>query len=557
MFHAVKVRFSKPDVEWAVAGLVIAACLTPSVIWIVGDSRVWWWDQALYGEATLRVWQTRLSGLGPWGQAVIDTLGGTQPLTVWLGQFFVPLRHMTGSFESALLLLNIGAAAGTLILVFDIARRLGAGGAASLSGVIVCAGSGTFIGLTHQYLVETVQCLAAAAAMSMALNAETRSRARIAAMVIGVAAFSFLSKSSSMTFLLPMLCYVAAAKWITRRKVRQAVQQGDAVWLAGALCIAGLAVTWYVVHWQHVVRHFLDATTADFALHWGSPVNLPAKLSYWLGWFGRSLSPFVTIGAGIGVLVSAALAIALKRLMGRQPAEWAEASVAEGTLFALAVAGTIVATIFAFSLQINEDVRFILPLVPMTGVLVAWGLATVENRVIATVALGVLALNAAVSHAFSYGSNPLGIVPAAYLLPIEQNATDAAPLSEVIRATCHVSDARRPRLIVVSYATLNVNTINFYAAKESYATGFRCFYTTYNGFDPDVQHALEAINAIAPAYIVTVAPERQASDHLHPDFANGASRSVTEHLAHDPHYQLAPSTGNYIQVYRRIDDTVR
>jgi hypothetical protein len=106
---------------------------------------------------------------------------------------------------------------------------------------------------------------------------------------------------------------------------------------------------------------------------------------------------------------------------------------------------------------------------------------------------------------------------------------------------------------VVSYATLNVNTINFYAAKESYATGFRCFYTSYNSFDPDVQHALDAIDAIAPAYVVTVAPERQTSDSLRPDFANRASHPVTEHLAHDPRYRLESSPGSYIQVYRRVD----
>jgi hypothetical protein len=555
MNRVVKASLSKPAyLAWPIAGLVVAACLAPSVVWVLSDSHVWWWDQALYGEATLRVWQTRLSGPGAWPHAVIGTLGGQQPLMVWLGQFFLPLRHMTGSFESALLLLNICAAGGTLILIYDVARRLGAGGAAGLSGVMVCAGSGLFIGLTHQYLVETVQCLAAAAAMSVALDAEKRSRAKTAALVIGVAALSFLSKASSMTFLLPMLCYIAAATWITRRKIRPAVRPGDMAWLAGAIGIAGLAVTWYAVHWQSMVQHFIEATTADFALHWGSPVNLPVKLSYWFGGFRTSLSPFVIVAAGMGSVVLAALVIAFNRFRGRLPAEWAEASVADGTLFVLATAGTIVATIFAFSLQINEDIRFLIPLMPMMAVLVAWSLATIRNRAVARIGFCGLALNVAVNHALSFGFALSGIAAAPHLVPIERNAaTDAAALlTEAIHSTCHTTDAG-PRLIVVNYATLNVNTINFYAAKESYATGFRCFYTTYNSFDPDLQHALGAIDFIAPAYIVTVAPEQQTWDSQRPDFANRTSRPVTEHLAHDPRYRLESSPGRYIQVYHRID----
>jgi Dolichyl-phosphate-mannose-protein mannosyltransferase len=572
MAQVVKARSSTPaNQDWPVAGLVIAACLAPSVIWILADSRVWWWDQSIYGEATLRVWQT---GLDSWAQAVInapggqlpsisspdgqqvtDTLHGQPPVLVWLGQFFIPLRHVTGSFESALLLVNICAAAGTLVLIYDIARRLGARGAGALAGVMTCAGSGMFIALTHQYFVEIMQCLAAAATMAVALDSEKRSYARTAAMIIGVIGFGFLSKASSMTFLLPMLCYVAVAAWASRRKIRPAARFGDAILFAGAVCAAGLVATWYWLHWQAVVQHVADATSSDFALHWGSPVNLPVKLRNWIGAFARSLSSFVIVLAAMAAVVSAAFVVAIRRVAERRLGEWVKASVADGTLFALAVAGTGAGIIFAYSLQINDDVRFIVLLTPMAGVLVAWGLATIGNRIVSQLLLGVLALNAAVSHAYSFGFDPLHIVPAGDLAPIGQNQTpaDAAGLDRAFRTTCHADDAGQPHLIVVTYATLNVNILNFYAAKESYASGFRCFYTTYNVFDPDAGHALDAIDAIAPVYIVTVAPEQQpAPDGLHPDYVNGASRPVTEHLAADPRYRLESSPGSYIQFYRRV-----
>src|SRR5262249_17124152 len=186
---------------------------------------------ALYGDATLRLWQTRLSGIGAWVHAVIHVLGGQQPLMTWLGQFFVPLRHLTGNFESAILFGHLVGAGGTLMLVYCIARRLGANRLSCLAGIMVCAGSGLFIGMTHQYLVELMQCLAAASCVAVAWGAEKRSTVRTLALVMAIVALSFLSKSSSMIFVLPMLTYIAVVLWIMRRKKRPAFQWIDAVLL--------------------------------------------------------------------------------------------------------------------------------------------------------------------------------------------------------------------------------------------------------------------------------------------------------------------------------------
>jgi hypothetical protein len=42
--------------------------------------------------------------LGPieWLISSADTLPGASPIIAWIGQFFVPLRHLTGEFESAI-----------------------------------------------------------------------------------------------------------------------------------------------------------------------------------------------------------------------------------------------------------------------------------------------------------------------------------------------------------------------------------------------------------------------------------------------------------------------
>jgi hypothetical protein len=529
--------------------VIIVACLLSSAIWIVGDREVWQWDQAYYGYWTLRLWKEgRVSGVGAWASAMIHALGAQQPLMVWLAQFLVPLRHLTGEFESAILFFNVLAAGGTLTLVYHLAHRLGANVSSSLAGIMVCGGSGLFIGLTHQYFVEMTQCFTTALMMVVAWTAEKRSPIRTLALVLTGVALSFLAKSTSMTFVFPMLAYVAVALWVGKRHARPVLQRIDVPLLLGAALITVVAVTWYAIHLQSIMQHFVEATTADFALHWGSPVNLQFKLGYWGSRFLKTLSPFPVLSACMLAIVATALVISIVRLLGRPPHDWAEESVENGTMFALALVGTVVAVIFSFSLQINEDVRFLLPLIPMIGVLVAWSLSVIRMRIVGQIFFLALAINAAINHAYAHGLDPIHVALLPYLRQVDRNITARDLLIKTVRSTCGQENVDRPNLIVVNYATLNTNSANFYSEKESYVTGRRCTYTNYDTFDPDVQRALDLIRAWRPIYIITVAPQKQPP----PDFVNMTSRPVTEQLALDPHYKLISDDG-YLLVYREVD----
>src|SRR4051812_23551785 len=119
---------------------LILLLLIPSIVWIGLDQHVWPWDQAWYGEVTIDVWRARHLGMETWLQAMLHAIGAKPPLMTWAGQFFIPLSHLTGDIESALLLLNICLAAGTLWCVYFAARQLGARVLPSLAGVLCCWG---------------------------------------------------------------------------------------------------------------------------------------------------------------------------------------------------------------------------------------------------------------------------------------------------------------------------------------------------------------------------------------------------------------------------------
>lgn len=230
-----------------------------------------------------------------------------------------------------------------------------------------------------------------------------------------------------------------------------------------------------------------------------------------------------------------------------------QTSVDTGTLFALALASTIAATLFAFSLQINEDTRFLLPLMPAIGILVGWSLS-MWNQTVQAFFFAASVLNAALNHGYAHGYNPLNISAHNYLWQVDRNTNDKILLSQAVRSTCRPKTAGRPNFIVVSYLTLNVNSINFYSEKNRYAFGYRCTYETNRFMETNVAAALDRINAVAPAYVVTVAPERQphpgSEPGFAPDFVNVVSGPVTEHLSKDVRYTPATQSGSYLLIYR-------
>src|ERR1700740_3574313 len=83
----------------AVAPLVAIILLSPSVVWIFRDLRVWPWDQAYYAELTLKIHHAMenvpLAGL----KAFLTVPDSRPPLLPWLAQVATPLIRLVGSPE--------------------------------------------------------------------------------------------------------------------------------------------------------------------------------------------------------------------------------------------------------------------------------------------------------------------------------------------------------------------------------------------------------------------------------------------------------------------------
>jgi len=529
--------------------LLIAGLILPSLLWCLSDRSQWAWDQSYYGYWSLATWTARRAGMWAWLVAGNNAVLIAPPLIAWLGQFFLPLRHLTGQFESALLLLNVVADFIALCLINAIARDLGCRPLERIAAILTCGGAGIFVALCHTFLVETLTCAATAFAVYVSLRADRMSVLRCVAALALAVSISFLAKASSMIFIAPLACYVAVSFFLARHDKRPPTTVADYALVIFACLVSIAAIIWYATNWRYVAEHFRSSTITDVALFWGSPVDLSRKIPYWIGMLSVSVSAFVWLSAGTAALIISALLIAIIRDCRQIPLPyWVHGLYKSGTLFALVLAGGVIMTVAAFSLQVNEDTRFLITTTPMIAILVAWALNLVRARLMSLGFVTAFAVNAMITHLFSAGIDPLHVAPFAYLAsPDLRGSPDLPFLKEAIGPTCSVGSDDQPRVIAVSYRNLNANSVMFYSAQLNFETDRRCRYSFLPFASTDFGATVDFITRVDPPFIVTVDPARQPP----PDFVNPLSKPLAEWLALHPKYERILAMENGFMVYRK------
>ena len=529
-----------------VVSVLIFALVLPSLVWCLFDHSVWPWDQSFFGYWTLKTWAAHRSGPWSWLLAMGHAGGYFSPLIIWLGQFLVPLRHLTGQFESALLLLNVAADIVILCLVNAIARDLGCGLTERIAAILACGGAGIVVGLCHQFWSETAQCAAATFTIYVSLRADRMSVLRSIALLVIAISISLLAKASSAIFFVPLTVYAAVSLFLGRHRLRQSANFFDTALVVFACLTASATVIWYYANWASVRWYVLNSTVEGIALFWGSPVDLGRKIPFWTWSLGHSISVFVWVSAILAILILSALFIAISRAYQRGPYEWIEKLWNDGTLFAMTLAGSVVATVLAFSLQINETTKYLITTTPMVALLVGWSLSVLRVRLLSAAVVVFLAFNAAINHLQSEGVYPLRITPYGYLDALDFRGLDQKLLQEAVRVSCPRDIGDRLNVFAVDYKNVNATSATFYSAKMTFRADWTCRFTNL-GFAPtDLNTALDKISALAPPFVVTVDVQRQPP----PDFVNRLSKPVAEWLAQNPSYVRETLLENGILIYR-------
>ena len=332
--------------HWTVFILLL---FVPSLVWIESDRSPFPWDQASYGQVSMEMYKAMRGSFGQWGDALLNTLPNRSPGTMWLGQFFIPLGvpdNPARGFLLCSLLLQICSA---LVLFRTMVRLFNSHAAAFVSLVVICSGP-LFVAMTHNYFTEPLQGLGIALFLLFLVNAQEATLSRTA-MLLGIGLL--IGEWGKITAAMYLVAFAALFVGLAASRLRKfrenfRIESRDLPLLA--LLIAGCAVFgyWLNRHFNDVMAHASTAASGSASYLYGSRAHLLTKLALWLRQLESSFFHPLVLFLVTGLLI---VSLLMKRF-GRHVWKWND-------WFGLVSGIQITLTLIVFSLNVNEDPRFL------------------------------------------------------------------------------------------------------------------------------------------------------------------------------------------------------
>jgi hypothetical protein len=513
----------------AAAVLFCVAALIPSFLWAVRDRHVWPWDQAWYGEVSVDLWYFFTHAPAQWLQLMTVAFGMKPPGSAWLGQFFVPFRGAFGSVETALLFSILLTQLAVLVLVYRISVELaphtrGIG----FLGVGIAAGAEQFVGLSHQYLVEPLQCLAVAWTVLIALRSHEWPRARTLIHLVGSTLLGMLAKASTPVYALIPIAFILLnlaqdrKPWDFKGEWRLRASRSL---VYGCVAVGALGSLWYARNYAAVLQHVRDASSGEIALNYGFRAPVAQKYIIWLRFLKQAFFDPYLVWMLAFLLLAAGGAILIARVRFSQWRRWffiGTFSVAQ-----------IAVVLFGFALNDALETRYLYALLPYVTIILVVLCAAARYRALQTVAaVACFAQWAAVNQA-SFELLPVLANQSPWLNPIGTDATAHRELSDAVRRT---SIFPGYNIIAVEEPWLNANSAAFFAAKNRLDTGIRSYYTSLGYAEKDPAVAMKRIEDFATRFVITLDEPAQST----PNFLNLVTLPVLHELESGGRFTRVP-----------------
>jgi hypothetical protein len=219
-----------------------------------------------------------------------------------------------------------------------------------------------------------------------------------------------------------------------------------------------------------------------------------------------------------------------------------------GLLFALCLAGTIALGLLAYSRQIEEDPRFLAPMVPVAAVLFGLSLKMLRQTWLALLAIAALTVNAGVTQAAAQGVLSIdGIF--GYVQPPVNDPASIERMSRAVHESC--SKARAPHYSIIGAELADFSAVSawFYAEKMLGDVGFSCDYTSLGYANKDVPGAIRTLYDFDVDYFVTLPLDKLPAPESDP--FNRVSRPVAEWIQTSGDFKRITGSGDPLVVYER------
>jgi hypothetical protein len=487
------------DVRRVLPAALGSVLVLPSVVWAFLDHSIWPWDPAWYGEVSVDLWATLRTDAGKWGGAMSHAFGAKPPAIAWLGQFFVPFGGVLGGDSTALLLSIVVTEAAIVALVFVACCRLGVSELSAGVGAVLVAASPLFISMSHEYFAEPIQTLAVAWALFAVASATRWPIALTAVQIPGIISLAMLAKLSSPAYIgAPLFAMMflamlgpmggrppAAALWRDRRVVASAVL---------SIVLSYGAASWYAINQEAAIAHarLAGADTGLYGVDKGFAKQLPE-------WFRRlrDVSFLPHLGLPILALGVASIALLIRR-RGVKP------TLDPRVIMVATCLITVIVVLVLFASQPNQEVRYLLGLIPFVAVFVAIVIDASGSRVVALAAAVVLVGEFAFAQLQSFGQSPISSLAYPTLVRPTPQTPFAKELNQVVDETCTADSAGRINMVGADYGWFNHNTIEMLAFERYALSGRRCYYTALGYAENDSEAAWARLVQYQSPYYISI-----------------------------------------------------
>jgi 4-amino-4-deoxy-L-arabinose transferase-like glycosyltransferase len=552
----------RADLSFVVTGvrallpvLVAVPLVVPSIVWVSLDRSIWPWDPAWYGEVSVDLWATLRTNPHHWPYAMTHAFGLKPPAIAWLGQLFVPFGAIVGRDGPALLLSVIACQAATLGLVYAALRRL-AGDTAALLGALLVAGSPLFGSMSHEYFAEPIQTLAVAWLLLILAAAAQRRPALTGAQLPGVLALGMLAKLSSPAYLAApavgavLLVLLHRGGGPHQRRPWQDIAVVSSA-IVSAVIVVG-AVSWYRINLHAAIRHARDAS-ADTGLY-GVDRGFFHQFPDWVERL-RDATFLPHVWLVLAALTVAALVLAAQR---RPRTALRDPRV----VTAVSCLVSIIVVLATFASQPNQEVRYMLPLVPLLAAPVALGLRAARSRAIVAVALGVVTIEYLGVTLQGFGYAQRSSLVSYPIASLDRGSAFANVLDGLITRTCVTESASRINMVGGDYPWFNANTLEMLAFERYAESGRRCYYTSLGYAEKDPRVAWKRVGDFNPPFYISIdygnphnpLPREQTVAVARADAFNRVDLAVFNRVKRSPKFEVVSySRGGGFVVFRAVD----
>ncbi len=500
----------------------------PILAWNLINKSTWPWDQAWYAEESIRLWQALRTVNVNWLDAVLNAFHSKAPLIAWIGQFFVPLSEILGIHESLLLSIWLTSLIAIFITYKYSYIASNQSRVISLLSVLIVCSSPLFVGLSHEYLTEIYQVLGIAYVYWLYFSSPTLSRGKIYYHLMFSLVIVFGSKSSTILYcFIPLLGIVH--NFFHKRISNQKITPLDLLLITLSTLFSLLLATWYVKNIHEIYSFGVSSSSGMASIYYGKADSFFNKFIYWIYVFQKAIITKYVIYIGLMACIILIFIKPFKKV--------------DHSRLKLAILVSLQALIpfIFFSLNINEESRYILPILPSITILIA--LTASISKIHTKIFLILFIMQYVFVQSFSFGLYKNNESFNHWLKNVDLNPQIRSRNQDLAKHLCH---NQNPILYIVGveYIDFNFNTLGFLGALEN----TECKFTSLGFAANNVNSAMDRANKLGAMGFVTLKKSCQLEEV---DWLNQISKEFVDQIEGSNEFLLSENYDDCILVFRR------